>query len=114
MVALKSLCLVLVLFVFCLFRLDETNGCPASGENIGNSDWTPSNQASYVIATQNTGTLRVAATIGQELVLKIKANPTTGYTWQSRTNLTTLRGVELAGCYYEREQTHQHLIGGGG
>jgi inhibitor of cysteine peptidase len=49
--------------------------------------------------------------VGQEFIIALGSNPTTGYSWQASYDDTMLQLVEST---YEPEETDENVVGGGG
>jgi len=101
----------LLLLVVCVPVL----ACPYPGAVVGGSeDWSPSKDAAVYDVSARTGVITVQANANQEVVLNLPSNPTTGYSWQVLTDLTTLSNLQYDGCIYTSQHRETGRVGAGG
>ena len=60
--------------------------------------------------TANETVSNLSAPIGETILISLKENPTTGYTW----NVTNSSGLELIADTYEMEKVKEGIVGAGG
>jgi inhibitor of cysteine peptidase len=74
-------------------------------------DQPPAQRKTFVITARAAGEL-MEVTVGEDFVIAVDANPSTGYSWQLASLLSPC--VSYIGTVYEPYQTDPPLIGGGG